>query len=97
VQPKSQQPAHSLTVAAELVAVCSASGIFFNNKLVEDEIRELRRRKLRNTIGGYVSLFPDFMCQLSFSAQRTTRIIYMYKLNVTSISSKFAFAICSSK
>jgi hypothetical protein len=40
------------------------------NGIVEDEIRESWRRKLRNTIDGYISLFPDFMSQFSISAQR---------------------------
>jgi hypothetical protein len=39
VEAKGQQPAHSLTVAAELVAVWSTGGTFFNNKLVKSANR----------------------------------------------------------
>ncbi len=32
-------------------------------ELVENEIHEQERRKHRNIIDGYISLFPDFTCQ----------------------------------
>jgi hypothetical protein len=38
VEAKSQEPAHSLAVAAELVTVCSTGGTFFN-KLVKSANR----------------------------------------------------------
>jgi len=37
---------------------------------VEDEIHEQWRRKLRNIIVAYISLFPDFMCLSIANAQR---------------------------
>ncbi len=32
---------------------------------VEEEIREPWRRKLRNYVDDYISLFPDFICKSS--------------------------------
>jgi hypothetical protein len=35
-------------------------------------------KKLRNTIDGYISFFPEFMCQFSISAHRIKSSTYIH-------------------
>jgi hypothetical protein len=47
---------------------------------VEDEIRELWRRKLRNITVAYIYLFPDFMCQSIANAQRIKSLVRITRI-----------------